>query len=370
MQATRLIMRSGYRPTPRIWLLVVLMWSISPIVQADEEPDDATTDFLFYPEAPNEPRLQYLTKFSTRMDVSTKGQGFRNLVFGGEENEEKLVVKPYGLAIFDGAIYVVDTRGSGYAVFDFSAGKGRRVQGSGAGLMQKPINITIDADGTRYVTDTNRNLVLVFDKKDRFLRSFGAPGEFQPVDVAIVGDRLYVLDMMHHQVQVLNKLTGEHLFTFGESGSGDGQLFMATNMAVGPDETLYVTDTLNFRIVNFTLDGEFIRNIGQVGTSPGSFARPKGLTLDREGRIYVVDSAFMNVQVLDNDGSPLTFFGGPQETKGAINLPTVVKIDYDNVDYFRQYAAPGFEIEYLVLVASQFGPNKVVVYGFGQMSED
>ena len=78
----------------------------------------------------------------------------------------------------------------------------------------------------------------------------------------------------------------------------------------------------------------------------------------------------MNVQVLNNDGSPLTFFGGPQESKGAINLPTVVKIDYDNVEYFKQYAAPGFEIEYLVLVASQFGQNKVVVYGFGEMSEE
>ena len=52
-----------------------------------------------------------------------------------------------------------------------------------------------------------------------------------------------------------------------------------------------------------------------------------------------------------------------------INMPTVVKIDYDNVALFEKYAAPSFEIEYLVLVASQFGPNKVVVFGFGEFRE-
>jgi len=42
------------------------------------------------------------------------------------------------------------------------------------------------------------------------------------------------------------------------------------NIAVGPDETLYVTDTTNFRIQQFTLDGEFIRRSGDIGTSPDS----------------------------------------------------------------------------------------------------
>jgi hypothetical protein len=50
-------------------------------------------------------------------------------------------------------------------------------------------------------------------------------------------------------------------------------------------------------------------------------------------------------------------------------MPTVVKIDYDNVSYFEKFAAPNFKIRYLVLVASQFGLNKVVVFGFGEFRE-
>jgi len=322
---------------------------------------------VFYPPLPDEPRLQFLAKFSSPYDVAAGKGGMRSLVFGGEELEEQLVQKPYGVAIFEGAIYVVDTRGNGYAVFDLAAKRTRVVRGSGASAMPKPINITIDTDGTRYVTDTQRNVVLVFDRNDRFVRALGEKGQFRPVDVAVVGDRLYVTDVEHMKVHVLDKRSGQPLSAFGEAGSKPGQLFHPTNIAVGPDRTLYITDTTNFRIQQFTLEGEFIREIGQIGVSPGQFARPKGVALDREGRIYAVDAAFENVQVLDTDGAPLTFFGGPGDGPGNINLPTVVKIDYANVDLFRKYAAPGFELEYLVLVASQFGANKVSVYGFGAM---
>jgi len=62
-------------------------------------------------------------------------------------------------------------------------------------------------------------------------------------------------------------------------------------------------------------------------------------------------------------------FGEPGAERWNVNLPTVVKIDYENVPYFEKYAAPKFEIEYLVLVASQFGLNKVVVFGYGELRE-
>ena len=328
---------------------------------------------VFYPPAPAEPRLQYLAHFAAATDVAA-GAGdagrLRDWLFGREGAAEQVVNKPYGLALHDGAIYVVDTRGPGYTVFDLRAHRVRTVHGAGAGAMVKPVNITIDADGTRYVTDTQRDAILVFDRDDRFVRVLGRPGQFRPVDVAIAGERLYVTDILHHQVQVLDKRDGALRFTFGEAGSAQGQFYHPTSLALGPDGTVYVTDTTNFRIQQFTADGEFIRALGQIGLNPGQFARPKGLALDREQRIYVVDAAFENVQLLDADGRALTFFGGAGDGPGNLNLPTVVKVDYDNVPYFQPFAAPGFRIEYLVLVASQFGPNKVAVYGFGVMGSD
>ncbi|MDH3274987.1 MAG: SMP-30/gluconolactonase/LRE family protein [Gammaproteobacteria bacterium] len=339
---------------------LVMVTSVT-VVAAEKEPP------LFYPPPPNEPRLQYLKKYSSRLDVSAKSSRMRDLIFGGEEFEGHDIVKPYGVAMFEGALYVVDTEKNGYVVFDLAAEKTRFVKGSGGGAMTKPINITIDSDGTRYVTDTQRDVVIVFDRNDRYVRTLGEVGQFKPVDVAIHGDRLYVTDIRNMKIHVLNKVTGEILFEFGEAGSKPGQLYHPTSLVIGHDETLYVTDTTNFRIQHFTLEGEHIRTVGNIGVNPGQFSRPKGVAVDREGRIYVVDAAFQNVQVLDDDGTPLTVFGSSSTGRGAINLPTAVRIDYDNLEYFQKYAAPGFELDYVIFVASQFGANKVAVFGFGAM---
>ena len=85
--------------------------------------------------------------------------------------------------------------------------------------------------------------------------------------------------------------------------------------------------------------------------------------------LYVVDSAFQNVQMFDDKGRTLMFFGGAGTGRGDMNLPTVVKIDYDNVEYFQNLVADGFEIEYLLVVVNQFGSNKVQVFGFGSETD-
>ena len=180
---------------------------------------------------------------------------------------------------------------------------------------------------------------------------------------------MYVTDIMNHRIHVLDKATGEVIQTFGDAGSEPGQLFHPTNLAIGDDGTIYVTDTSNFRLQQFDAEGKFIRAIGSQGSRPGTFSRPKGIALDREGHIYVVDAAFQNIQVLDPDGGALMAFGEPGAERWNINLPTVIKIDYQNVPYFEKFAAPNFEIEYLVLVASQYGLNKVVVFGYGELHE-
>jgi DNA-binding beta-propeller fold protein YncE len=209
--------------------------------------------------------------------------------------------------------------------------------------------------------------VLVFDAEDRFLRAYGALGEFRPVDVAIVGERLYVTDIAHHEIHVLDKRSGKELFKFGKAGSGEGELFHPTNIAQGPDGDLYVVETSNYRVQRYTADGKPVRSYGEVGTTPGSFARPKGIAFDRSGRMLVGDAAFQNVQMFDSNGKLLMYFGEAEDGTEGVNLPAGVTIDYDNVASFKRFADSRFDVEYLILVASQFGPNKVDVFGFGRM---
>lgn len=345
-------------------LALCLLWMASHVWAAGG--DDGTRHPVFYPQPPDAPRIQHLATLTGERDLGGKQSGFAAFLLGDEATGGRLI-QPYGAAMFDGRLFVADTGAPGIAIFDFTKNSFAMFEGTGNGRLKKPINIRVDREGNRYVTDTGRNQVLVYDRTDRFVAAFGIPGQFKPVDVAIAGDRLYVSDIDHHQIHVLDRRTGQTLFKFGKAGSGVGELFHPTNLAIGPEGDLFVVETSNYRIQRFAADGTPLRIYGAVGNAPGSFARPKGIALDRQGRMYVGDAAFENVQMFDPNGQLLMYFGQPGEGQEGLNLPAGVSIDYEHVDLFRRYAHPDFRIEYLILVASQFGPNKIDVFGFGRL---
>ena len=353
------------------WLLAALgvlaLAVMGGCAQAPTETKPAAVVTL-YPPAPDAPRVQHLATFASPRDLSAARSGLADFVLGNEGAADALK-RPYGAVLSEGKIYVADSRIPGVAMFDLVAQKMSINEGSGGGKLQRPINVAIDAEGNKYVTDTGRNQVVVFDRGDRFVATFGEKGTFKPVGVAVIGQRLYVVDVEHNEVHVLDKRSGKPLFKFGKTGSvEEGALYQPTNIAVGPDGDLYVVETGNFRVSVFTPEGKFVRRFGESGQAPGQFARPKGIAIDRAGRIYVSDAAFQNVQIFDKNGRVLMVFGQPPGGLQGLNLPAGVSIDYDNVALFQRYAAPGFKLEYVVLVVSQFGPDQVDAFGFGKMS--
>ncbi len=350
----------------QIFKQLLFLFALSSLLVGCAGTGDKSEKSAFYPPLPNPPRIQYLTSFSGPGDLEPDS-GLSEFVLGKESENSALVNKPYGVAIHDGRIYVVDIRGPGYAIFDLKNKKFDIIYGSFSGKMKKPINISIDKDGTKYISDTGRSLVLVYDKDDKFVRIIGDGESFKPSDTVIVGNKLFVTDIKNHRLVVVDKNTGKQLYTIGSVGSKNGELFYPTNLTLGPDNLIYVSETGNFRVQTFTLDGKFVKTFGKVGTGLGQFARPKGVALDREGNMHVVDAAFENVQIINKDGKLLMFYGEPGGDRANINLPTGIAIDYDNIDYFKKYAKPGFELEYIILVANQFGKSKVTVFGKGRM---
>ena len=344
--------------------LFLLCGCVAPPPKAPEK-----SEAQFYPRPPDAPRIQHLATYAGARDleINKSGGGLKDFLLGDDKLDETLV-RPYGVAMADGKIYVADSRAPGLAIFDLKARTFSLMPGSAGGRMQRPINVTIDADGTKYVTDTARNQVLVYDRGDRFVAAYGDKDEFKPVDVAIAGERLYVVDIGHHEVQVLDKRTGKLQFKFGNAGlDAQNALRQPTNLAIGSDGDVYVVETGNFRVARFTADGKFVRHYGEAGQAPGQFARPKGIAIDRAGRLYVGDAAFQNVQIFDREGRILMAFGQPPDNSPGLNLPAGVAVDYDHVGLFRSLADPNFTIEHLILVVSQFGPNQVDIFGFGKM---
>lgn len=285
----------------------------------------------------------------------------------GEQKTTDPLIKPYGLAVHGGKVFVCDTVAHNVDVFDFKKRRTAYFSPIGEGRMAEPINITVDEDGTRYVADTGRCQVLIYTADGTFLEALGKKDEMKPTDVAMTKDRLYVTDLLHHCVRVYAKAGHKLLFLIpAEGGDAKGKLLSPTNLTL--DEVngrLLVSDTGANMVQVFDLEGKYLRSIGRAGVAPGMFARPKGIAADRQGLAYVVDAATQVVQIFNPEGQLLLYFGQPgASTQGELSLPAVVKLDYSNVSYFQKYVAPGRQLEYLIFVTSQFGGQKVSVYGF------
>jgi hypothetical protein len=331
------------------------------------------TDPVFFPPLPEKPRLQFLTSFSGPSDVGVAGaSGFEKFVLG-EAKEREGIATPYGLAIFDGKLYVCDVGKRRVEVLD--------LQKRSFGTMTEdrrllnPVNIHIEPDGTKYVADPTAGAVFVFGADDALQAILGKGQKISPIDVTVRGPYCYVTDFASNQVVVLDKVSGKEIRRLGQKGEGDKQFQLISDLAFGPDGDLYVTDKLKARIFQFDPSGNLKRTVGKLGDNIDELVRPKGIAIDRENRIWVVDagvslspSAWSTevAKIYDQQGRLLLFFGRPGKGPGNMNLPTKIILDYDHVDLFQRYATKGANLEFLVFVSNQYGPNKVNVYGFGE----
>lgn len=322
----------------------------------------------FFPGPPDEPHLQYLFSFGTQKQLNGGNDNTFFTYVTGRKIPETGFGKPYGAAASNGKLYVCDTELGGVVITDLSKRRLGMVAAEGEGELKMPLNLTVDIDGSLYVADAGRNQVVIFDAKENFVAAIGKSGELKPRDVAVNQTRIYVADLQTHNVHVYAKATREKLFDIprgSEATNREIDIQMPTNLALDSRGHLYVADTGHFRVKVFDADGKFLRSVGEFGQGLGQFSRLKGIAVDHENRLYAVDAMSQVVQVFNDAGQLLMFFGDPTIGPNFENLPAKVVVDYDNLKYFQNMVAPGFKAEYVVYVINQFGGHKVSVYAFG-----
>ena len=322
---------------------------------------------VFYPPAPDEPHIQFLTSFSSDVqlaELAGKRTFFRFIV--GAAQIEHALTQPYGLAVTPEKLFICDSGASTVAIANLATRKMSFFNPIGEGALGFPVNIAVDSDGTRYIVDTGRDKVLVY-KDDKYVGAIGKQGETKPGGVALYKDRIYVTDKLNHCVHVYAKADRHELFTFAKESSNQAALlFQPTNIAIDAQGHIRVSDTGGCVVNTYDSEGKYLATIGKSGLEPGTFARPKGVAVDREDRTYVVDAATQVIQLFDNQGRVLMDFGNPSTTGGGqTGLPAGIAVDYDNVKYFQSFAASNFAVEYLIFVANQDAPQKIAVFGFG-----
>lgn len=224
-------------------------------------------------------------------------------------------------------------------------------KGSGPGEMDGPEGLSKDTNGDVYVTDEHNLRINVFKEDGTYLRSLPMPQD--PQYVLVLGDRLYyslnkrnyivcatkdgkelfrlghealfplfcylgvpaalaafvVLTALKQPLRGLLAALAVGVLTAGACGwdywrhSRPGENRRPDCITPSPDgKRLYVSDRDNGRIQVYDLEGRFLFGFGEEGDGPGQLQDPIQTAFDREGRLWVCDSANHRLKIFTADG--------------------------------------------------------------------
>lgn len=164
----------------------------------------------------------------------------------------------------------------------------------------------VDGDGRLFLFHRAPLPVLVFDADGAYLRGWGQ-GQFTSPHGCRVGPdgSLWLTDSADHRVMKFSP-EGRLLLTLGvkdEPGEDAAHFNRPTDVAFGPAGDIYISDGYgNARIVRLDRNGKFVAAWGRKGSGEGEFNLPHSLVVDRRGRVLVADRENARIQVFTADG--------------------------------------------------------------------
>ncbi len=242
-------------------------------------------------------------------------------------------------------------------------------KGTGAGQLEQPTYDAVDAHGDTWVVEYGDDRLSEFSPSGAFMETVGwgvSNGEAklevctasckagiagtgkgqlaEPDGIAIAGGDIYVVDTGNARIEVLNE-KGEWVTQWGSLGTGAGQFKTPLAIAVSPTGKVWVGDSINRRVQEFSSTGTFIEAIGwgvsngkseyQVCTSScqagingsgnGQFSAAWGMAF-AGSNLYVADTSNNRVQEFNEKSEYVAQFGSTGSGNGQFKFPTGVAV--------------------------------------------
>ncbi len=255
------------------------------------------------------------------------GQKLVNWVFGKEDYRMQ---RPFTLTLLDSSHCLFLDQGAGLlGLINLKTKRLSWLNHKNNYLLYSAVGICVIGKDSVLIADGGLNKIFLYQLSKRKLSVWNPALQLNhPTGLAwdAVHQQLIVVETGKHRLLFLNK-KGEIVRTFGKRGTQKGEFNYPTFVWVDKFGTIYVNDSMNFRIQILTFDGTVKQVFGQAGDVSGYLARPKGIATDSKGNIYVADALSNVIQVFDHQGHLLTYFGGQGKKQGQFWMPVDIYID-------------------------------------------
>lgn len=191
--------------------------------------------------------------------------------------------------------------------------------GFGPDTLNKPMDVARIGQQI-YVSDTNNKRIQVFDLQGKPLFKFGEEGNKSgkfKFPYGIAGDNkgnVYVADLYNGCISIHDS-KGKFIKYFAETNPEENTIMAPAGIRI-INNKVYVTDIRSSRAYVFDLNGKKLFDVGQPGYGPGQLKAPNAITADMDGNIYVVDTGNQRVQVYDKAGKFMKIFNGSSDGTG------------------------------------------------------
>lgn len=203
-----------------------------------------------------------------------------------------------------------------------AARRARGQQGGGGPERPQPgiSGLAIDRNDRIYAFNRGPKPVMVFDRDGKLVMS-GADQEingkalnpsWQHSGAVDWDGNVYIIERDAHRIVKLGPNLDKFLLqlgTTGERGNDASHFDLPSGIAVLRNGNIVITDGYgNNRVVMFTRDGKFIKQVARgaggpadKGTGPGEWILPHKLALDADDNMYIIDRENRRIQVFDRN---------------------------------------------------------------------
>jgi len=288
----------------------------------------SSPDKLVWPAPPDKPRVEFINEILVPELEPQSGIFGKIIRFVGGKSEDETLSLPFDLVVSGDSLFMICQNIPSLIYINKNELTFKFINCNENPFIY-PVSLCQTADNDILIADPEAAIIYIFQNgkvtpiiKNDLVRPTG-------VGAIVEENKIYVIDTGDHSLKIFN-YHGILINVITEINKSEHNLHFPTFAAIDNKELL-VNDALNFSIRRFDTNGKHLFSFGSEGDTPGHFGRPKGMSVDSDGHIYVVDNLFDNIQIFDKKGRVLLVIGSRGKEPGEFWSPAGIDIDHDTI---------------------------------------